>query len=152
VSSSPPLFHNATACFDRCTAGGRQLTISGQVTHSAIQIACASASGLKTGFAANRGQARFRETNLMQSLGACNGGGGGGGGGKTDPGTAAGTYMFTVTATTGTGVSLVTSTAQVTVTVQKCQTAPRTRTGHPNNKRFNVAAARAPCRPSGLGS
>jgi hypothetical protein len=58
---------------------------------------------------------------FVLSLGGCSGGGsgggGGGGGGTTDPGTAAGTYSFTITATTGSGSSLVNATTQVSVAV-----------------------------------
>jgi hypothetical protein len=59
---------------------------------------------------------------IALSLGACGGGssgGGGGGGGNTDPGTAAGSYRFTVTAATASGSSLVTTTTQVTLTVNR---------------------------------
>jgi hypothetical protein len=39
-------------------------------------------------------------------------------GGNTDPGTASGTYSFTITATTGSGASAFTTTSSVSVTVE----------------------------------
>lgn len=57
---------------------------------------------------------------IMVCLSSCGGGGAvnGGGVGKTDPGTLAGTYNFTVTASTGSGASASSASAQVSVLVQ----------------------------------